>query len=121
MSDPATGDLSSRQDDRSIKTIAEPVIGRVLTDVRGAMTATGLSIPEYCNNQSQFLYDVAKPLRQITALGRGPDVNLQATISGDGKRVALPPDGEFTTQAMEGGTLPLHLPANEITQVTNAP
>lgn len=84
--------------------------------VYSAMTAT---------NQTQvFLFDGRdNSIRQLTQLGsRATDVNLQATISGDGRRVAFA-TRRRVTNASDGGVelYVLDLPTGQVQQITNAP
>ena len=80
---------------------------------------------EAAANQSQvFLYDArANEVRQLTQLGsRSTDVALNATISGDGKRVAFA-TRRRVTNATDGG-VELYLcdiPSGQMQQITNAP
>ena len=76
-------------------------------------------------NQTQvFMFDAREnAVRQLTQLGsRAVDVNLQPTISGDGKRVA------FATRRRVVGTSDgsvelylIDLPTGQVQQITNAP
>ena len=76
-------------------------------------------------NQSQvFLYDARDDtVQQLTRLGsRSVDVELQPTISGDGKRVAFATRRRVTNAS--DGSVELYLydiPSGQIQQVTNAP
>ncbi|HEX3249431.1 MAG TPA: IPT/TIG domain-containing protein, partial [Pyrinomonadaceae bacterium] len=76
-------------------------------------------------NQTQvFLFDARdNSIRQLTQLGsRSVDVNLQATISGDGRRIAFATRRRVTGGSDGGVELyVLDLSANEVQQVTNAP
>jgi uncharacterized protein (TIGR03437 family) len=80
---------------------------------------------EIAANQSQvFLYDARDDVvRQLTQLGsRVTDVNLQPTISGDGKRVAFATRRRVTNAS--DGSVELYvydIPSGQIQQVTNAP
>lgn len=76
-------------------------------------------------NQTQvFLFDGRdNSIRQLTQLGsRATDVNLQATISGDGRRVAFA-TRRRVTNASDGGVelYVLDLPAGQVQQITSAP
>jgi uncharacterized protein (TIGR03437 family) len=76
-------------------------------------------------NQTQvFLFDSREnSVRQLTQLGtRVSDVNLQPTISGDGKRVAFATRRRVT--AASDGSVELYvldLPTGQVQQITNAP
>ena len=109
------------------KLIMSDLSGLSFTDGR-AISSDGMRIVYSANtapNQSQvFLFDVRENIpRQITQLGtRISDVNLNPTISGDGKRVA------FATRrrvaAASDGSVELYvfdLPSAQVQQVTNAP
>jgi uncharacterized protein (TIGR03437 family) len=109
------------------KLIMSDLSGLSFTDGR-ALSSDGMRIVYSANtapNQSQvFLFDVRENIsRQITQLGtRISDVNLQPTLSGDGKRVA------FATRrrvaAASDGSVELYvfdLPSAQVQQVTNAP
>ena len=80
---------------------------------------------EVAANQSQvFLYDARDDVvRQLTQLGsRVTDVNLQPTISGDGKRVAFATRRKVTNAS--DGSVELYvydIPSGQIQQVTSAP
>ena len=80
---------------------------------------------EVAANQSQvFLYDARDDVvRQLTQLGsRVTDVNLQPTISGDGKRVAFATRRRVTNAS--DGSVELYvydIPSGQIQQVTSAP
>ncbi|HEV2833852.1 MAG TPA: lamin tail domain-containing protein [Pyrinomonadaceae bacterium] len=80
---------------------------------------------ETAENQSQvFLFDDRDgQARQITQLGsRSVDVNLQPTISGDGKRVAFATRRRVTNTS--DGSVELYVydvPSGQTQQVTNAP
>jgi uncharacterized protein (TIGR03437 family) len=80
---------------------------------------------EVATNQTQvFLYDAREDTaRQLTQLGsRSSDVPLNATISGDGKRVAFATRRRVTNTT--DGSVELYLydiPSGQIQQVTNAP
>jgi uncharacterized protein (TIGR03437 family) len=80
---------------------------------------------DIATNQSQvFLFDArANTSRQITSLGtRAADVNLQATISGDGKRIAFATRRKVLSASDGGVELYLFdLPTAQITQITDAP
>jgi uncharacterized protein (TIGR03437 family) len=76
-------------------------------------------------NQTQvFMFDARENrVRQLTQLGsRVTDVQLQPTISGDGKRVAFA-TRRRVTNASDGSVelYVLDLPTGEVQQVTNAP
>jgi uncharacterized protein (TIGR03437 family) len=76
-------------------------------------------------NQTQvFLFDGREnTIRQLTQLGsRSVDVNLQPTISGDGKRIAFATRRRVTNTS--DGSVELYLldlPTGEVQQITNAP
>src|ERR1051325_10712747 len=76
-------------------------------------------------NQTQvFLFDGRdNSIRQLTQLGsRVTDVNLQATISGDGRRVVFATSRRVTNTS--DGSVELYvldLPTGQIQQITNAP
>jgi uncharacterized protein (TIGR03437 family) len=80
---------------------------------------------EVAPNQTQmFLYDAREDaVRQLTALGsRSVDVPLNATISGDGKRIAFATRRRVTNAT--DGSVELYLydiPSGQIQQITNAP
>jgi len=80
---------------------------------------------ETAANQSQvFLYDArANAVRQLTQLGsRSTDVPLNATISGDGKRVAFATRRRVTNASDGGVKLYLYdIPSGQVQQITNAP
>jgi uncharacterized protein (TIGR03437 family) len=93
-----------------------------------AISDDGLRIvysSDIATNQSQvFLFDArANTSRQITSLGtRATDVNLQATISGDGKRIAFATRRKVLSASDGGVELYLFdLPTAQITQITDAP
>ena len=101
--------------------------GLSLTEGR-AISDDGLRIvysSDIATNQSQvFLFDArANTSRQITSLGmRAADVNLQATISGDGKRIAFATRRKVLNASDGGVELYLFdLPTVQITQITDAP
>ena len=76
-------------------------------------------------NQTQvFVYEGrGNSIRQVTQLGsRSVDVNLQPTISGDGKRIAFA-TRRRVTNASDGGVelYLLDLPTGQVRQITNAP
>ena len=76
-------------------------------------------------NQTQvFLFDGRdNSIRQLTQLGsRAIDVNLQPTISGDGRRVAFA-TRRRVTNASDGSVevYVLDLPTGQVQQITNAP
>jgi uncharacterized protein (TIGR03437 family) len=76
-------------------------------------------------NQSQvFMFDARdNSTRQLTQLGaRATDVKLQATISGDGRRVAFA-TRRRVVNASDGGVelYVADLPSGEMQQITNAP
>jgi len=107
--------------------IAESVMGlslaygRAISDDGERVVYSG----NIATNQSQvFLYDVLEnSSRQITELGvRATDVNLQATISGDGRRIAFATRRKVLATSDGGVDLYLcDLPAAQVTEVTNAP
>ena len=76
-------------------------------------------------NQTQvFMYDGREDsIRQLTRLGaRATDVNLQPTISGDGKRVAFATRRRVIGTSDGGVELYLiDLPTGQVQQITNAP
>ena len=80
---------------------------------------------EVAANQTQmFLYDAREgAVRQLTQLGsRSVDVELQPTISGDGKRVAYATRRRVTNAS--DGSVELYLydiPSGQTQQITNAP
>jgi len=80
---------------------------------------------EVAPNQTQvFLYDAREEtVRQLTQLAsRSTDVELQPTISGDGKRVAFATRRRVTNAS--DGSVELYLydiPSGQIQQLTNAP
>ena len=80
---------------------------------------------EVAANETQvFLFDARdNSVRQLTQLGsRSTDVNLQPTISGDGKRVAFATRRRVTSAS--DGSVELYLydiPTGQTQQVTNAP
>src|SRR5215213_508471 len=80
---------------------------------------------EVAANQSQvFLYDAREDrVRQLTQLGpRSTDVNLQPTISGDGKRVAFATRRRVTNASDGSVELYVHdIPSGQTQQITNAP
>jgi uncharacterized protein (TIGR03437 family) len=101
--------------------------GLSLTEGR-AISDDGLRIvysSDIATNQSQvFLFDArANTSRQITSLGtRAADVNLQATISGDGKRIAFATRRKVLSASDGGVELYLFdLPTAQNTQITDAP
>jgi uncharacterized protein (TIGR03437 family) len=76
------------------------------------------------NHTQVFLYDDREgAVRQLTQLGaRSVDVELQPTISGDGKRVAFATRRRVTNTS--DGSVELYLydiPSGQIQQITNAP
>src|SRR5258705_1110162 len=109
-----------------METLVAAVAGLSLAEGR-AISADGLRIAyssEVAPNQSQvFLFDIrAKISRQMTSLGtRTTDVDLQATISGDGKRIAFATRRKVLN-ASDGGVelYLLDLPTALITQVSDA-
>ena len=77
------------------------------------------------DNQTQvFMFDERDDsIRQLTNLGsRSVDVQLQPTISGDGRRVAFATRRRVTS-AIDGGVelYLLDLPTGQVQQITNAP
>lgn len=80
---------------------------------------------EVAANQTQvFLYDAREDtVRQLTQLGtRSIDVPLNATISGDGKRIAFATRRRVTNAT--DGSVELYLydiPSGQVDQITNAP
>ena len=80
---------------------------------------------EVAPNQSQVFVSEARDnsIRQVTQLGsRSVDVKLQATISGDGKRIAFA-TRRRVLNASDGGVelYLLDLPTGQFQQITNAP
>src|SRR5687768_13454298 len=76
-------------------------------------------------NQTQvFVYEGREnSIRQLTQLGsRSVDVNLQPTISGDGKRIAFATRRRVTNASNRGVELyVVDLPTGQVRQITNAP
>jgi uncharacterized protein (TIGR03437 family) len=109
---------------------------RVLaTDVSGLSVSEGRAVSNdgmrlvysaaTAPNQTQvFVYEGREnAIRQLTQLGsRSVDVNLQPTISGDGKRIVFA-TRRRVTNASDGGVelYLLDLPTGQVRQITNAP
>src|SRR5216683_468232 len=100
--------------------------GLSLTDGR-AISDDGLRVvysSDIANQSQVFLFDArANTSRQLTSLGtRAADVNLQATISGDGKRIAFGTRRKVLSTSDGGVELYLFdLPTAQFTQITDAP
>ena len=95
--------------------------GRAISNDGMRLVYSAMTAP----NQTQlFLFDGRdNSIRQLTQLGsRSVDVNLQPTISGDGRRIAFA-TRRRVTNASDGGVelYLLDLPTGEIQQITNAP
>lgn len=95
--------------------------GRAISNDGMRLVYSALTAP----NQTQvFLFDGRhSSIRQLTQLGsRSTDVNLQPTISGDGKRVAFA-TRRRVTNATDGSVelYVLDLPTGQAQQITNAP
>ncbi|HEX7772477.1 MAG TPA: lamin tail domain-containing protein, partial [Pyrinomonadaceae bacterium] len=95
--------------------------GRAISNDGMRLVYSALTAP----NQTQvFLFDGRdNSIRQLTQLGsRAVDVNLQPTISGDGRRVAFA-TRRRVTNASDGGVelYVLDLPTGQTQQITNAP
>ena len=95
--------------------------GRAVSNDGMRVVYSALTAP----NQTQvFLYEARdNSIRQLTQLGsRSVDVGLQATISGDGRRVAFATRRRVTV-ASDGGVelYVLDLPTGVVQQITNAP
>jgi uncharacterized protein (TIGR03437 family) len=109
------------------RVIAADVAGLSITEGR-AISNDGMRLvysAVTATNQTQvFLFDGRdNSIRQLTQLGsRSTDVNLQATISGDGRRVAFA-TRRRVTNASDGSVelYVLDLPTGQIQQITNAP
>ena len=99
--------------------------GRAISDDGTRAVYSGDYLSEGVSNQSQvFVFDAREnAARQITTLGvRSTDVDLQATISGDGKRVAFATRRKVLNAS--DGSVELYvvdLPTSQTTQVTDAP
>ncbi|MFN2533560.1 MAG: TolB family protein, partial [Pyrinomonadaceae bacterium] len=107
----------------------------VVTNISGASYGVGRSLDRFGTrvvysaldslNQSQvYLYETRTGVsRQLTTLAsRSSDVNLQPTISGDGKRVAFATRRKVLNSS--DGSVELYvldLPTNLVSQLTNAP
>src|SRR5688500_5227364 len=109
------------------RVVAAAVPKLFLTEGR-AVSNDGLRLvysAEVAANQSQvFLFDArSNTIRQLTQLGsRSIDVNLQPTLSGDGKRVAFATRRRVTSVSDGGVELYLYdIPTGETLQITNAP
>ena len=124
-----TGDeLLSLDVRRGIKRIVAAGVSRLSMATGRAVSNDGTRIvysAETAANQTQvFLYDAREnAVRQLTQLGsRVTDVPLNATISGDGKRVAFATRRRVTNTSDGGVELYLYvIPSGQIQQVTNAP
>lgn len=95
--------------------------GRAVSNDGMRVVYSALTAP----NQTQvFLYEARdNSIRQLTQLGsRSVEVGLQATISGDGRRVAFATRRRVTV-ASDGGVelYVLDLPTGVVQQITNAP
>lgn len=109
------------------RVIAAGVAGLSLTEGR-AISNDGMRLVYSAStgpNQTQvFLFDSRdNSIRQLTQLGsRAVDVSLQATISGDGRRVAFA-TRRRVTNASDGGVelYVLDLPTGQVQQITSAP
>ena len=109
------------------RVIAADVAGLALTEGR-AVSNDGMRVVYSAltgPNQTQvFLFDGRdNSIRQLTQLGsRATDVGLQATMSGDGRRVAFATRRRVTS-ASDGGVelYVLDLPTGQVQQITNAP
>ena len=107
--------------------LASGVAGLSLTEGR-AVSNDGMRLvysASIAPNQTQvFLFDGRdNSIRQLTQLGsRSVDVNLQPTISGDGRRVAFA-TRRRVTNASDGSVelYVLDLPTGAVQQITNAP
>lgn len=95
--------------------------GRAVSSDGRRLVYSALTAP----NQSQvFVYEAREnSSRQVTQLGsRVTDVNLQPTISGDGKRIAFATRRRVTNTSDGGVELYLlDLPTGQVEQITNAP
>src|ERR1051325_3465043 len=111
----------------SARVIAADVAGLSVTEGR-AISNDGMRLVYSAMtgpNQTQgFLFDGrVGSVRQLTQLGpRATDVNLQATISGDGRRVAFA-TRRRVINASDGGVelYVLDLPTGQVQQITSAP
>jgi uncharacterized protein (TIGR03437 family) len=109
------------------RVIATDVPGLSLTEGR-AISNDGMRLVYSAStgaNQTQvFLFDSRdSSIRQLTQLGsRSVDVNLQPTISGDGRRVAFA-TRRRVMDASDGGVelYVLDLPTGQVQQITSAP
>jgi len=109
------------------RVIAPEVAGLSITEGR-AVSNDGMRLVYSAateTNQTQvFLFDGRdNSTRQLTQLGsRAVDVNLQPTISGDGRRVAFA-TRRRVTNASDGGVelYLLDLPTGQVQQITSAP
>jgi len=95
--------------------------GRAISNDGMRLVYSALTAP----NQTQvFLFDGRdNSIHQLTQLGsRSVDVNLQATISGDGRRIAFA-TRRRVTNASDGGVelYVLDLPTGQVQQITSAP
>lgn len=95
--------------------------GRAVSNDGMRLVYSALTAP----NQTQvFMFDAREnTIRQLTQLGsRATDVSLQATISGDGKRVAFATRRRVVGSSDGGVELYLlDLPTGQVQQITNAP
>ena len=95
--------------------------GRAVSNDGMRLVYSALTAP----NQTQvFMFDGREnAIRQLTQLGsRATDVSLQATISGDGKRVAFATRRRVVGSSDGGVELYLlDLPTGQLQQITNAP
>jgi uncharacterized protein (TIGR03437 family) len=121
-------DLVSLDVSSGIKRIVAADVARLSIANGRAVSNDGMRVvysAEVATNQTQvFLYDAREDsLRQLTPLGtRSVDVPLNATISGDGKRVAFATRRRVTNAT--DGSVELYLydiPSGQIQQITNAP
>jgi uncharacterized protein (TIGR03437 family) len=111
----------------SARVIAADVAGLALTEGR-AISNDGMRVVYSAStgpNQTQvFLFDGRdNSIRQLTQLGsRATDVGLQATISGDGRRVVFA-TRRRVINAGDGGVelYVFDLPTGQVQQITNAP
>ncbi len=109
------------------RVIAADIAGLSVTEGR-AISNDGMrmvySAMTAANQTQVFLFDARdNSIRQLTELGsRSVDVSLQATISGDGRRVAFA-TRRRVTNASDGSVelYVLDLPTEQIQQITNAP
>ena len=124
-----SGDELVSLDVRSgIKRIVAADVGKLTIANGRVVSNNGMRVvysAEVATNQTQvFLYDAREDtVRQLTQLGsRSVDVPLNATISGDGKRVTFATRRRVSNAT--DGSVELYLydiPSGQIQQVTNAP